>query len=210
MKEGEAEVEQGGGHRLSVDEYMALLEMPAPGTYEEHGGLFFESVVLAFSVGELDRAPDGVAQVDLSGESRLPGGGVGILEIGHKDLGARIEGIDDHLPIDGTGDLDAPVLKVGGDRSHPPCVFADLPGLGKEIGEHAFIEFGLAVDAVSEQFAPPRVEIARELGHKGKGWGIEDLGEFGGEPTVGADLYAFCRSRQSSASWERGEGHYKI
>ena len=71
-------------------------------------------------------------------------------------------------------------------------------------------QFGLAIDAGREQFAPPRVETARELGYKGKGLGIQDLGEFGGEPAVGTDLHAVCSSRQSSASWERCRRHYKI
>ena len=42
----------------------------------------------------------------------VPGRGVGVLEVGHEDVRAGVQGVDDHLPVGRAGDLDAPVEQV--------------------------------------------------------------------------------------------------
>ena len=57
-----------------------------------------------------------------------------ILEIRHVHPRPRIEGVDDHLAIDGARDLDAPVHEIGGDRRDGPVPLADLSRFREKIG----------------------------------------------------------------------------
>ena len=71
-------------------------------------------------------------------------------EVGHERLRAAVQRVDDHLPICGAGDLDAPVLQARrGGRAEPGGVRADVRGLGEEVERLAGIEAllrGLAGD----------------------------------------------------------------
>ena len=49
----------------------------------------------------------------------LPGGGVGVLEVGHEPAGAGVQRVDDHLAVGGPGDLDPPVAQVRRGRGRP-------------------------------------------------------------------------------------------
>ena len=132
---------------------MALFEVPAARADEEDGGLVVELVTLSGGrVVEGDGAADGVAQVELAVEQVLPGGRGGVFEVGHEDLRAGVERVDDHLAIDRAGDLDAAVEQVGGQRRDGPVGVADVRGLGQEVGLLAGVERGLALDARGEQF----------------------------------------------------------
>ncbi len=83
----EAEVEERTGHGLAVDQHVALFEVPAAGADEEDGGVVDELVALfGGGVFERDGAADGVAEVELAVEEIVPGGGGGVLEVGHEDL----------------------------------------------------------------------------------------------------------------------------
>ena len=165
----EAEVEEGAGHGFAVDEHVALFEVPAAGADEEDGGRVVEFVTLfGGRVFEGDGAADGVAQVELAVEQVVPGGRGGVLEVGHEDLGAGVEGVDDHLAVDGAGDLDAAVEQVGGDGRDGPLGVADVLGLGQEVGLLAGVERGLAGDAGGEQFLAAGVEAALQADEEGE------------------------------------------
>ena len=120
---------------------MAVFEVPAARADEEHGGVGLEFVVLAGGgvvVG--DGAAHGVAQVELAFEDVLPGGCGGVLEVGHEDLRAGVERVDDHLAVDGAGDLDAAVEQVFRQRRGDPLGVADVLGLGQEVRAFARVE----------------------------------------------------------------------
>jgi hypothetical protein len=93
-----------------------------------------------FGIFEGDGSADGVAEVDLAFDEVVPGGRGGVLEVGHEDLGAGVERVDDHLAVDGAGDLDAAVEQVGGERRDGPFGVADGPGFGQEVGALAGVE----------------------------------------------------------------------
>ena len=67
-------------------------------------------------------------------EQIVPRGCGRVLEVGHEDFGAGVERVDDHLAIDWTGNLDAAVEQVGGQRGYGPFGFADVRGLEEEVG----------------------------------------------------------------------------
>ena len=116
-----------------------------------------EPVVLA---ARANRAPicGGTASRTLSWpcDDVVPRRRVRVLEVGHEDAGARVQGVDHHLALDRAGDLDAPVLEVLPAARRPPVAGADCRGLGEEVGELAGVEAGLA--------GPARPRAARRRG----------------------------------------------
>jgi len=87
-------------------------------------------VLLGLRIVVADRAADGVVEVLLADGDVVPIGARRVLEIGHEHVRARVERVDDHLPVRGAGDLYAAVAEVVGDRRDRPLRFADLTGLG--------------------------------------------------------------------------------
>ena len=126
--------------------------MPAARAHQQRGGLLVEPVDAAVRVVEGDRALDGVDQVDLALDHVLPGRRVGVLEVGHVHVGARVEGVDQHLALGRAGQLDPALLQVGrGDGRDPPVAVADVARLGQEVGQLARVEARLALVARLEQ-----------------------------------------------------------
>jgi hypothetical protein len=124
----------------------------------QNGRVGVDAVVLALRRGQLNRAVDCVAQVDLTvqliGERRRRR----VLEIGHEHLGTRIQRVDDHLALDRAGDLDAAILQRGRDRGHGPVAAADTDGIGAEIGQGAGVVASLALAARLQQLLPSGIK----------------------------------------------------
>ena len=93
---------------------------------------------------EAELAGPAVHQVDLALDHVGPGRRVGVLEVGHEHLGPAVQGVDDHLAVGRTGDLDAAVQQVGRDRRDLPVAVAHGLGLGQEVGALAGVEALLA------------------------------------------------------------------
>ena len=84
-----------------------------------------------------------------------PRRGGGILKVGHVHVGAGIEAVDDHLAIDGAGDLDAAILQIGRDGGAFPrggvvvrlrlaAAVGQLAVVGDEVGLTTGIELHAA------------------------------------------------------------------
>ena len=178
-EEVEAEVEQRAGHRRTVDLEVALLEVPPPRADEEHGDLVVQRVALLAGI-ELDGSLEGVGQVPLSLDAVLPGRRVRVLEVRHEDLGARVERVDHHLPVDGAGDLDAAVGDLVRERRDPPVAAPDPGRLRQEVGqlahsEPAAREASQALAAAREQLAPALTELPLEVGEEPDRVGSQDV-----------------------------------
>ena len=189
MEGVEAEVEERAGHGFAVDQDVTLFEVPAARADEEDRGRVDEFVTLfgrRVFVG--DGAADCVAQVELAIDEVVPGGRGGVLEVSHEDLGAGVERVDDHLSIDGAGDLDAAVEQVGGERGDGPLGVANVCGFGQEVRLGSGVERGLADGAGGEEFLAAGVVGALEACDEGNGFGGKDLGVGGGDG--GADFNA--------------------
>ena len=116
-------------------------------------------------------------EVDLPLDAVLPGGRVGVLEVGHEDARARVERVDDHLAIHRPGDLDAAVLQIGRDRRDGPCALADLARLRQEVVARASVERCLTFDALLQELDAAVVELAVQRGEEGQRFRREDGGE---------------------------------
>lgn len=98
-------------------------------------------------------------------------------KVGHKGTSARVQGIDDHLAVDGASDLDTAVLKTRSRRSGTPVgIVTDVSGFGQKVGQDATVEFLLAVDAALQKGLAGRIEDALEGGNELERFGREDLG----------------------------------
>ncbi len=134
--------------------------MPAARADEQGRDLLVQLVLLALRTLERNGAAHGVAQIDLPVERAGPRGRVGVFEIGHVRLRARVQRVNDHLAVHRAGDLDPAVLHVRGHGRHAPVVLANLPGLGGEVRQVAGINGRLALLASFKQFEATRVERA--------------------------------------------------
>ena len=176
VEDVKAEIEQRAGHLLAVDDDMALGQMPAARPHHQHGGLTLERVGLAACrVGEVDLAGPAVLQVGLALDHVGEDGRGRVLEIGHEDLGAGIERIDDHLAIDGAGDLDPAVEKVGRDLGDGPVAFADRFGLGEKVRQLAGVKVFLALHAPRQQLEAPSIEAPMQPGDERERLGAENF-----------------------------------
>ena len=138
--------------------------MPAARADLQRGYLLVELVYLSRFVGEADLAPDRIAEIHLPLDLVEPVRAVGILEIGHIGIGARVERVDDHLALDRPGDLDAPAFQRLRQRGDFPVAVAHGFRFGQKVRHLASIDACLARNPGLQQFLAPCIECAMQLG----------------------------------------------
>jgi hypothetical protein len=115
--------------------------MPTTRANKQDSRLIDQLVMLAgCGIGVGDGAPDGIAEIDLTVEQVVPKRSARVLKISHEYLCAGVKRVDDHLAVNGTGDLYAAVQDVVGQRCHRPRALANVPGFFKKIGFFPGIE----------------------------------------------------------------------
>ena len=141
--------------------------MPSAWTNQERRDLAVQPVLFAVRARVLDGPPGGIAEVYLAFDHVPPRWRVRIFEIGHERLGARVQGIDHHLPVRWTRDLYPPVHQVVRDGSDPPRVVPHPPGGLREVERHSLIHPRLALSSPTQQVQAggiePSVEVRDEL-----------------------------------------------
>ena len=195
----QGKVEDAAAHALAVDQHMLFIEVPAARTHLQRGDLVVEPVGLAVGL-ERERAADGLAEVDLALNLVRPQRRVAVFEVGHVAVGTRVEGVDDHLGLDGAGDLHTTALQRRRNRRDLPVAFADGFRLGQKVGALAGIEPLAAFDARCEQLLAAWLEGPVQLGHQFERGQAEDGLEARTHRRV--DLHA---RRQA----QRGKAHQK-
>ena len=194
----EREVEDAAGDRLAVDQHVLLGQVPAARADEQDGGLRVQPVGLALGRRVVDAAANRVAQVDVPLQVVVPLRRVRVLEVRHEDVGAGIERVDHHLPVDRPRDLDPPVDDVGGDRRAGPVAVADGAGFGKEVRQRAGVELGLASRTAGKQVGATAAERALQLGRERDRFRRQDLGVLRGDAPGDLDAGAVV----GRAHWE--------
>src|SRR3954463_8104922 len=137
---------------------MLLEQVPAARPNEQDGKLLLQLVFLAFRAREIDRASNRVAQIDLSFDHVPPRWRIRVLEVGHEHLRAGVQGVDDHLAIGRSGDLDASIAQIRRYGRTRPVALADLLRLRQEIEQLATIERGLTFLPARETLPTSRAE----------------------------------------------------
>lgn len=98
------------------------------------------------------------------------------LKVGHVRPNIRVQGVDHHLAVCGSGDLYSPVDKSGSwRRALPSIVFTDVFGFWEEVQEIALVEFGLSDHSSLEKRFPALVERAMEKSKKDGGIFAQDV-----------------------------------
>ena len=177
MEEVEAEVAQGAGDRIAVDQQVALGQMPAARADEQRGDLVVEPILPAVGRLELDRARDRVGEVHVAADHVRPGRRVGVLEVRHEAPGAGVERVDHHLSLRRPGDLDATVLEVGGRRGDAPVAVAHLARFVEEVQGFAGDKARAALGAAAQEVLAGGLEALVQLADEGERIVAEDLVE---------------------------------
>jgi len=153
VPEEQPEIKQGARDGDAVHRQVRLRQVPAPGSHKQDGRVRAQGVRLAGgTVGEGQAAVHGGRQVGLAPHQGGPGGRGRVLKVGHVDLGSAVEGVDDHLGVDGPRDLDPPILQVGRRWGHTPGgVGPDVRGVGQEGRPGAGVVGGLDGGAAGQQ-----------------------------------------------------------
>ena len=167
VEEDQAEVDEAGRRRSTVNLDMLLREVPTPRADDQGGRFVVQRVALAVAAqGEF--SPDSITDVDQALHHVVPRGGAGVLEVGHEDFGPRVQGIDHHLAVGWTGDLDPPVQQVLGRGSNGPGSRTDLRRLGQEVRSEAGVELFLPDPPASQQLDSTVSEGPNQVGDEGR------------------------------------------
>ncbi len=163
----EAEVEQRAGDDFAIERRVGFIEMPAARPDDERRNLLLQRIGLAVArIDEIDLVRPAIPQVDLAGDHVRERRRGGILEVGHEDLRAGIERIDDHLAIDRAGDLDTAIEEIGRQGGDLPVASADLSRLGCEIRQLAGIIARLTRLTRRQKLQPPLAELRLQARNK--------------------------------------------
>ena len=174
MEEIEAEIEDGAGNALAIDDHVRFIEVPATRAADEDGGLVAQLVALAL-VFEADRASRGIAQVDLALHHHVPRRCRGVFQAGHEALRAAVEGVDHHLAVARPGDLDAAIGQICRGGAHlPAAIITDRRIFRRKADEAFLIDPRLPLIPRTQQGQPGRIVHAMQLGNEGQRFGGED------------------------------------
>jgi hypothetical protein len=151
-----------------------FIQVPSSRPHHQRGQIGPKSVLFSLRTLVPDRSSNRVPQILLAFNIVAPGRRIRVLEVGHVNIGSRVQRVDDHLAIDRSGDLDATIGEVRGDARDLPILAAQLGRLSEEIGQFAGIERCLALGACVQQRAAPCSSPPMERRHEFKGFCRED------------------------------------
>ena len=188
MEHEQGEIKDAAGNTLAVDQHMLFIQVPAARTHDEGGNLVVQLVRLAILL-QRNRLAHGVEHIDLARQLVIPVRRVRIFEVRHVAVRAGIEGVDDHLALDGTGDFHAAAFQRLRNRRDLPVAVADVRGFWQEIRALARVEALGPLHAHGQQLLAARLEFTRQFGHQGQCCRRQNLCVAGGDVT--RDLHAF-------------------
>lgn len=106
-------------------------------------------------------------------------GGEHTFKVGHVGPDIRVQGVDDHLAVGRTGDLNATVDQPGSRRrTLPRVILTDVLGLGQEVEQVALVNLGLTIHPTLEEGLASRVKGPVQDGQEGTRILGEDLASF--------------------------------
>jgi hypothetical protein len=149
--------------------------VPAARPDDERRQRLVQAVRLALRADEREFAADGRSQRLLAADDVRPGRRERVLEIGHEDASARIEGVDHHLRLGRTGDLYPPIVEVLRCRGDGPLGGAHVGGCDRKVRQDARIQLLLPLLASLEKRDALAPEPTLQPGDEREGIRCEDL-----------------------------------
>ena len=101
---------------------------------------------------------------------------MGVLEIGHEHVRARVQRVDDHLAIYRSGDFYASVEQIGGNWRHLPFCLPNLRRFREKVGHLPGFKFLLAYASFRQQFLATRFELSRQIYEERPSFRAQNLG----------------------------------
>jgi len=182
VEEVQAEVDQRagcrGGDARRIDVAQVLLDqVPAARAHHDgRGVLGSHRVVLALGARELELPADRVEQGHLPADHVGPCGAGGVFLVSQPDLGTRVQGVDRHLRVGRSGDLDPAVLEAGSRASDLPTgILADAARLVEEAQVAPVVDRRAPLHPGVEAVVAAAGELVVQPGEEGKRLGSEDL-----------------------------------
>jgi hypothetical protein len=132
VEEVEGEVKKSGGERLPSCIDMCFFFMQGPDSKKDHcRGLSLQFIhLLLLSIVEINLFRAGKDEVLMAGKDVVPGGGEGVLQVGHVGLRPGVQSIDDVLfPIRRACDLHPSLLDLLRDLLNLPSCLSESKGL---------------------------------------------------------------------------------
>src|SRR6267378_5038576 len=176
VEEIESEVQEASRNRRAVDEYMLLREVPTSGANQERRDLPVQAVDFSFGTLELQGPPHRIEEIQLPLDEVAPGRRVCVFEVRHEHPGARVQGIDHHLPIGRPGDFDSAIEQVLGERPNPPRPITDVGSLGEEVEGAPLIDSSLALRATMQEVLTRPIEGSMQVREELEGFAGEECG----------------------------------
>jgi len=100
---------------------------------------------------------------------------VGVFEIGHKTVCARVQGVDDHLAIRRPSDFHSAILEIRGHGLNLPGTGTNIFGFFEEAGHFTAIQSGLTFLTQGQKLQTSWIELALQGGKKRERFGRKNL-----------------------------------
>ena len=178
VEEVEAEVEEAARNGRAIQGEVTLGKMEPPGAHDEHRGPLVQPVLFsAHGIVEGELPPHGIPEIQLPLDQVFPGRRVGVLEIRHEHVGARVERVDHHLAVGGSRDLDGAAEEVVRKGRHLPFLGADRSGPGEEVERLSLCETLQTHLALFQRFEDSGREGTSKILEEAQRLSIQDLRE---------------------------------
>ena len=133
------EIENSARDPSAIYKDMLFIQMPAAWPHQQHRGFLIELIGLAVLL-KPDGATNRIPQIDLALNLVVPVRGIGVLEVGHEGVCARVQGIDDHLALNRAGNFHTAALQILWQLADLPIRVANGCGVLLKIGPQAQIK----------------------------------------------------------------------
>src|SRR5437870_7901573 len=180
---------------------MPLHEVPASWSHDERRDLVVQLVLAAVGVLERDLAFDRVDQIPLTLDHIAPRRRVRILEVGHVHRGARVQGVDDHLPIGRSSDLDLADTEILRHVGDAPILLSSVGGPAKEVERPAAAEPLGDLGAPREPLEASGFDLPMQSSEKVERLGREHVGEALGSRCADLGLDRPHRTYPATLKW---------
>src|SRR5439155_4281129 len=180
---------------------MPLHQVPASWPHDERRDLVVQLVFAAVGVLERDLPLDRIDEVALTLDHVRPRRRVRILEVCHVHRGARVQRVDDHLPIGPSSYLGLADAKVLRDIGDAPILLSSVGGPAKEVERPAAAQPLGDLGAPREPLDARGFDLAMQSSEKVERLGRQHVGEALGSRCADLGLDRPHRTYPATLKW---------
>ena len=155
---------------------MFFVQVPSSRPHKQRCRIRPNLILLSLWTLVPNRSPNRVPQIVLAFNIVIPGRRIRVLEVGHENVGSRVQRVDDHLAIDWPGNFHAAIAQIPRYRSHSPIALPDFSRPRQKVRKLAVIDVLLHGSPPRQQFLPLRLECGRKFRQEGLGFRGKNAG----------------------------------